>query len=140
MSKHVLVAIDGSPGADRALRSACERFPDGEITALYALDPFGHYRDRRFPDRLGDWHRELGEYAEDLFVEARSIAAEAGVDLRTETTTGDPARVIVEYAAENEVDEILIGAHAATGVVSVLLGSVAEAVVRRSPVPVTVVR
>ncbi|WP_331235290.1 universal stress protein [Natronorarus salvus] len=140
MSKHVLVAIDGSPGADRALRNACERFPAEEITALYALDPFGHYRGRRFPDRLGDWHRELSEYADDLFEDAQTVAAEAGVDLETETVTGDPARVIPEYAAEHDVDEVVIGAHAGTGIVSVLLGSVAEAVVRRSPVPVTVVR
>jgi nucleotide-binding universal stress UspA family protein len=140
MSRHVLVAIDGSPGSKRALRNAFERFPDDEITALYALDPFGHYRDRRFPDSLGDWNRELSDYAEGLFEDARSVAAEHGVDLRTETVTGDPTRVIAEYAAENEVDEVVVGAHAATGVVSVLLGSVAEAVVRRSSVPVTVVR
>ncbi len=140
MDKHVLVALDGSPGSERALRNACERFADDEVTALYALDPFGHYRDRRFPDSLGDWNRELSEYAEELFAEARSTAADHGVDLRTETVTGDPARVIPAYAAENEVDEVVVGAHAATGAVSVLLGSVAEAVVRRSPVPVTVVR
>jgi nucleotide-binding universal stress UspA family protein len=48
--------------------------------------------------------------------------------------------VIVTYADENDVDHVVLGSHGRKGLTRVLLGSVAEAVVRRSPVPVTVVR
>lgn len=53
--------------------------------------------------------------------------------------SGAPARQIVAYAGENAIDLIVVGAHGRTGLSRVLLGSVAEAVVRRAPCPVLVV-
>ena len=58
----------------------------------------------------------------------------------TETVVGRPARTIVDYAEQEDVDAVVIGSHGGEAVGRVLLGSVAETVVRRSPVPVTVVR
>lgn len=49
---------------------------------------------------------------------------------------GDPAKTIVKFAERNDVDLIVMGSHGATGLVRVLMGSVAEEVVRRSPIPV----
>lgn len=49
---------------------------------------------------------------------------------------GNPAEKIVEFAKEKGADLIVMGTHGHTGVVRVLMGSVAEGVVRRSPVPV----
>jgi len=46
----------------------------------------------------------------------------------------------VEYAEESDVDHIVIGSHGRSGVSRILLGSVAESVVRRADMPVTVVR
>jgi nucleotide-binding universal stress UspA family protein len=72
--------------------------------------------------------------------EAEARAEEHGVPVHRETIVGVPSRAIVEWAEENEVDGVVIGSHGREGVSRVLLGSVAETVVRRSPVPVTVVR
>ncbi|MFW6265865.1 MAG: universal stress protein, partial [Halanaeroarchaeum sp.] len=44
------------------------------------------------------------------------------------------------YVEETDVDHVVIGSHGRSGVGRILLGSVAERVVRRSPTPVTVVR
>lgn len=53
---------------------------------------------------------------------------------------GDPATEIVEFAKENKVDLIVLGTHGATGLRRLLMGSVAEGVVRRATVPVMTVK
>ena len=50
--------------------------------------------------------------------------------------TGDPASGIVRLADEDDVDMIVMGTHGRTGLLRVLMGSVAEVVVRRSKCPV----
>jgi len=53
---------------------------------------------------------------------------------------GRPTKVIVEYADDHDIDQIVMGSHGRSGMSRILLGSVAEIVVRRASVPVTVVR
>ncbi len=50
--------------------------------------------------------------------------------------TGEPAAAVVELAKEENADLIVMGTHGRTGFSRVLMGSVAEAVVRRAPCPV----
>jgi universal stress protein A len=56
-----------------------------------------------------------------------------GLDIVTATVTGRPALEIVHYARRHHIDLIVMGTHGRTGVSRALLGSVAEAVVRRAP-------
>ena len=53
---------------------------------------------------------------------------------------GAPFLEIIRYAKENDVDLIVLGTHGRSGLAHVLLGSVAERVVRKSPCPVLTVR
>jgi nucleotide-binding universal stress UspA family protein len=53
---------------------------------------------------------------------------------------GDPSREIVKLAQEEKIDLIIISTHGRTGIAHVLMGSVAEKVVRYSPVPVLSVK
>ena len=53
---------------------------------------------------------------------------------------GYPATSIVEHASRSRVDLIVMGSHGRTGIAHVLLGSVAEAVVRTAPCPVLTLR
>ena len=62
------------------------------------------------------------------------------VPTTTQVRTGQPAEEIVRAASEEEVDLIIISTHGHTGLKHVLLGSVAEHVVRRAPCPVLTVR
>lgn len=61
--------------------------------------------------------------------------AELGPDVHAirRTAFGSPARCIVQYAAQANIDLIVMGTHGRTGFSHALLGSVAEAVVRRAP-------
>ena len=62
-----------------------------------------------------------------------------GVPTIIATSAGDPAEEIVRYAAGHRVDLIVLGTHGRTGVSRVLLGSVAERVLRTAHCPVLVV-
>ena len=55
-------------------------------------------------------------------------------------TMGDPAAEIVRIAAEEGAALIVLGTHGRTGMARLVMGSVAEAVVRRAPCPVLVYR
>jgi nucleotide-binding universal stress UspA family protein len=58
----------------------------------------------------------------------------------TEIVTGLTAKQIVQYAKEHAVDLIVMGTHGRRGVAHLMLGSVAEHVVRTAPCPVLTVR
>lgn len=66
--------------------------------------------------------------------------SDAGTEFTHKLTMGDPATEIVRIAEEEKADMIILGTHGRTGMSRLLMGSVAEAVVRRSPCPVLVYR
>ncbi|MDG5819504.1 universal stress protein [Natronococcus sp. A-GB7] len=136
----ILVPLDDSDPARAALEHTFETFPEADVTALHVVNPsVSAYRSDapyNFPRAV-----ELEEEkAEALFEMAQELADERGRSVETETVVGSPPRGIVEFAEENDVDGIVLGSHGRSGVSRVLLGSVAEQVVRRAQVPVTVVR
>ncbi|WP_231185363.1 universal stress protein [Haladaptatus sp. DYF46] len=140
MAKRILVPVDGSEQATEALSYALEEFPDAEIGVINVIDPIdvGYTSTVGMPGYSEEWYEESKENAEAVFEEAQELADEYGVTLTTKTEVGQPAQTIVDYA--EEFDQIIMGSHGRSGVSRILLGSVAETVVRRSSVPVTVVR
>ena len=135
----VLVAIDTSDPAWKALEYTLESHPDADIHAIHVINPLeGSIGDDVYAYEYLIEAQE--EDAEQLFEAVEEAAGEAGASITRETVVGQPAREIVEYAEEHDVDQIVIGSHGRSGVSRVLLGSVAETVVRRAPVPVTVIR
>jgi universal stress protein A len=70
----------------------------------------------------------------------QEAALPPGIKVRLEAREGSPFYEIIQYAKEIDVDLIVMGTHGHTGLVHVLLGSVAEKVVRKAPCPVLTVR
>ncbi|MEM4782697.1 MAG: universal stress protein [Halalkalicoccus sp.] len=142
MVERVLVPIDESDRSRAALAYALEEHPDASIVVLHVIEP----RELRAYGGIEGWvdAEQMAEQrrarAERIVEDGRTRAEQRGVAVSTEILTGKPSRAIVEYAEDHDVDHVVIGSHGRSGVSRVLLGSVAEAVVRRSPVPVTVVR
>ncbi|MFP9193611.1 universal stress protein [Natronosalvus vescus] len=141
MATHVLVPVDGSPAARKALKYAIEQLSDGTLTLLYVMDPMIEFsRQQAYPGfRLDDEfknEREKGQHVLESLLET----VPDGMSVETELEAGRPAETIVRYADDHDVDQIVIGSHGKRGVARFLLGSVAETIVRRSVVPVTVVR
>jgi len=138
MTKRVLVPIDGSPQSEAALSFAVSEWPDAEITLLNVIDPVeAGYSASVVPSGSEEWYRKARERAAEMFDRARS---EYDRSFSTQTEVGRPSRTIVDVADQSDVDHVVVGSHGREGVQRILLGSVAEHVVRRSPVPVTVVR
>ncbi|MFC4988550.1 universal stress protein [Saliphagus infecundisoli] len=126
MTRRILLAVDGSEPSIAAVEYAFEVFPDAELTAIHVVDELeAHYGGER-----ADGDPEFFEPIADL-------AADHGTEIGTRVASGTPAETIV--AAAEEMDEIVIGSAGRSGVSRMLLGSVAEAVARGSPVPVTIV-
>lgn len=144
MSAHILVPFDESEQSWAALEYALDHHAADRITLLHVIDlleaGYSTPVDATVPGFWEDWFESEKTAADDLFDEAEAAAADAGVDVETETVVGRPARAINEYAEAHDVDQIVMGSHGRSGVTRVLLGSVAETVVRRAPVPVTIVR
>jgi nucleotide-binding universal stress UspA family protein len=117
----ILVATDFSDGATAALRVAID---------------YG----RRLHARLHVLH-VLSRDEYDVTRLLADAVAEAGaeVPVTVASTGGDPAEEIVRYAARHSVDLIVVGTHGRTGVSRLLLGSVAERVVRTTSCPVLTV-
>lgn len=144
MATHVLVPVDDSDRSTQALEFACREYPDAEITALHVLDPGDFYAATGLEGGAMANYEEIQEHhegrAEELLTQATEEAADYGVEIETDHVIGAISRSIVDYAADHDVDHIVIGSHGRTGASRILLGSVAETVARRSPVPVTIVR
>lgn len=138
----VIVPMDGSKQSWTAFDHAVEMFGDGTLVCLRVIDPVqaGYGVGTGAAAAADDWLESQNEAAEEMFDDVREQAAQVGVDIETHVEIGRPARAIEEFAEEQEVDHIVIGSHGREGISRVLLGSVSEKVVRRSPVPVTVVR
>ncbi|AEH39376.1 universal stress protein [Halopiger xanaduensis] len=139
MSERILVPYDGSDPAEAALEFAFETFPDAGVTALYVVPvPEGYWQAFGAAEEID---RKRGrKRGEEILEEATAIAREHDRNLETVIETGKPDQMIVSQAEEEEYDTVVIGSHGREGVSRILLGSVAENVVRRSPTPVVVVR
>lgn len=91
-------------------------------------------------------HPSIRKFEEELIQGAQTRMAEfqqeyfsALAKVKTEVVLGDAAEQILSYAAENEMDMIIIGTHGRKGLDRILFGSVAEKVVKSSPIPVLVI-
>lgn len=130
MTTRVLVPVDGSDNSWRALEHAVDHYDSADVTVLHVIEP------------ATDSKRETKkkQRAADLLERAKEIAADSETTVQTDTRTGEPAETIVEYATDSDVDVIVMGSRGRSGLSRLLLGSVAEYVVRRSPTPVAVIR
>lgn len=128
----ILFATDFSPQSDRAYRfaRALARDTGARLVAVHVIapPPFVTYREVERATEAADGYRDE--------LEARLRALSADCQLRE----GDPAAEILAAADEVGSDVIVMGTHGRTGMARVLLGSVAEAVLRRAPCPVLTVK
>jgi nucleotide-binding universal stress UspA family protein len=136
MGKHVLVPVDGSDNAEEALAFALDEHDGKTVTILHVIDPMeGDYE----PDETsGDAVRRSEQIERD--VEAMLEAAEFDGTVEFVTREGHPADEIIAYVDDEEIDQVVMGSRGLSGVKRLLLGSVAETVVRRADAPVNIVR
>ena len=124
-------AAPGAPGGPAAPESRAGIPPAPRATLILAHVVHSHARDATTYLRA-DAEAYLEEVARPL--------AERGFDVQTLVVEGEPAEAIRGAAAESGADLIVMGSHGHSQVRHFLLGSVTEAVIRGSEIPVLVVR
>ena len=142
--KRILVAIDGSENALRAVKVACEisKNNKAQLTILHVMTiPAAVYSaDVPVPfDRIEEEARRKGEK---FMTAATSLAEEKGIGPKTAIIQhmDSPVRAITEYAEKNDIDLIVVGTRGLGGFKRLLLGSVASGVVHYAHCSVVVVR
>jgi len=133
MFQRILIPTDFGAAGAAAIRLARSHFPHAERTLFHALDP------KALAASLtgsvsADADREERERAALTALEAQARPGEScGIAI------GAAADAIVQRAKALNVDLIVMGTHARTGIAHFLHGSVAEAVIRHGRVPVLIV-
>ena len=138
----ILVAVDGSKNADKALAKAKQigTALNSEITIIYVMEdimahPYVHIKD--YDGSLNDAFREQGmkvlEAAMDDFKDYSG-------KVETLIERGNPGVRIVEVAEEGDYSLIIIGSRGLSAVSRAMLGSVSNKVVIRSKISVLIVK
>ena len=86
------------------------------------------------------WYDRMKEWADEICADATEQATDYDCEITTATEISRPARAILEYADEHDIKHIVIGSHGREGVSRLVLGSIAERVMRQAPILVTIVR
>jgi nucleotide-binding universal stress UspA family protein len=132
----ILVPVDFSETSDAALHYAIEmgRVFGARLYLLHVPGETGEHFEANFP--IGQFTTVGRERL------ANELASEESALLRPEYAIriGTPVDEIIRYAGARDIDMIVMGTHGRTGVAHLLMGSVAEQVVRRAPCPVLLVR
>jgi nucleotide-binding universal stress UspA family protein len=136
----ILVPTDFSPPSDRALEHArvLARRSGASIHLLHVLEDLvdtASFGTEVFVPDAPEIHAARLQAARERLT-ARANAAAGDPPVTTEVVVGAGARTIVRYAAEQPFDLIVMGTHGRTGLAHLIMGSVAEAVVRTANCPV----
>ncbi len=135
----ILLPNDGSEASMRALEQVLQRGIAGlELHLLNIQLPVdGNVRSFVNTEELNAYHLEEG-LAELAAARARLDAA--GLVYQQHVLVGHPADMIRRFADENGFDEIVMGTHGRTGLLQLLMGSVATEVSQKAKTKVTLVR
>ncbi|HHT9135325.1 MAG: hypothetical protein A3C38_06435 [Planctomycetes bacterium RIFCSPHIGHO2_02_FULL_50_42] len=140
--KKILCPVDYSDCSAKALRYAAG-LALKDSAKLYLM----HVIDKRVYDYGGPVYEaqlspdaEVIEHLKEKLGESVPKEIRGDIDVETIVTVGVPAQEIVNAADDKEVDVIVMGTHGRTGIAHVVMGSVAENVVRKALCPVLTVR
>ncbi len=139
--KKMLCPVDYSVCSQEAFKYAAHiaRTESAKLYLVHVIDirSFGHESplDSDVPKPSEDAIRRIKE---DLVTKAADEVE--GVEIESVVVVGVPVELILSVAKEKEVDMIVMGTHGRTGVPHIIIGSVAENVVRKAPCPVLTVR
>ncbi|MGD9786984.1 MAG: universal stress protein [Sulfuricellaceae bacterium] len=146
MYKRILVAVDGSDTSEHALREAISlaRDQQARLRIVYAIETVNINAGSEFspPPDMEKWWADAGR---EILDKARNQAQEAGVEAETRLIEIDKLGegvpdAIVEDARAWPADLVVAGTHGRTGLAHLLMGSVAEGIVRHCRTPVLLVR
>ncbi len=134
-AKHILCPIDFSASSQAALVFATSLAKDNqaELHLVHVYDEPFAYTDEDSDVPPADLKAEHERWE-------RVQPAVPGVVCKRAFIVGQPVGTLLEYARSNDIDLIVMGTHGRTGLTRLLMGSVAEAVLRRATCPVLTIK
>ncbi len=146
MYRRILVPVDGSNISNVALREAIQSVSDrnAELRVVHVIEDVAPMWDVEFLN-INEIREGLRQTGRRVLAKAEAVARDAGIKTETKLVETSPpgARIASMIAAEARAwpaDLIVIGTHGRRGMDHLLMGSVAEGVVRLSSVPVLLIR
>ena len=143
MNNIFLVAVDGSPGSKNAIDFAAERANRGgeKIIVAYVIEwsPYSFNTPEENAQRHKRREEEIERATTTIVDPVAAELKEAGLDVETVVSHGNPSQTVVELATSRDVAQIFIGRTGESGLKTMLFGSVVANLVQTSTVPVTVV-
>jgi nucleotide-binding universal stress UspA family protein len=144
MFSRILVAVDGSPFAERALEHAVDLSKKYNAKLIIV-----HVVLRRFyavtPSEAGVlattvFVKEMESEGKKIITKSEALAKAAGAEYECKLVQGVPADELVKIAQKEKVDLIVIGSRGLTEVRAFLLGSVSDKVSHHSKCPILIVK
>jgi len=147
MYKHILIPIDGSPTADKAIEAGIEfaRGARAKVTLFTAVPEYQPPGDAELMARraisLWDHERISGENAQAILRPAAERLRAAGVECATAyAECNRPHEAIIDAAHSHGCDLILMSSHGRRGLSELWHGSETQAVLKHSEIPTLVYR
>ena len=145
LMKQIVTALDFSDASDAVLKAAMAMAVSLQATLhiVHVLEPQPSYTaygmtPEEFP-AIQLFQEESQKRAEAKLKEALSTARGQVADVRTELMMGSPLHAIIDYVKDKSVDLVVIGTHGHGAVAALLIGSVAEGLVRKAICPTLVI-
>jgi nucleotide-binding universal stress UspA family protein len=146
MFKHILLATDGSAASENAAQLAVDlaRTHGARLTAVYVADPYPFLSiGQSNPLGFQSYMAAAQQHAAEAHARVAALCSQGGESVvlqarMVENVTA--ASGIVQLAADEGADLIVVGSHGRSGIARLMLGSVAGKVVAESPIPVLVAR
>jgi nucleotide-binding universal stress UspA family protein len=146
MYKRIIVPVDGSPTANKALVAALQLARDsgGRVRLIHVVEELAFVDGYdMYGGQTGELLQVMREAGDKVLDAALEIARSAGVDADKQLFDRFGERlgeVVANAAREWNADLIVLGTHGRRGIGRVLLGSGAEQIIRLAPTPVLVIR
>jgi nucleotide-binding universal stress UspA family protein len=140
--KKILFPIDLSQSSSKIVpfvHSLASRY-EARIHLLFVARVFDYFTSMYVPHpSVSQFEKEVLEGAEKRLYEFADESFKNFPGTKTKVVAGDPSDEILNYISEHGIDLVVMGTHGRKGLDKIIFGSVAERVVKASPVPVMVV-
>ncbi|OPY00542.1 MAG: hypothetical protein A4E61_01982 [Syntrophorhabdus sp. PtaB.Bin184] len=142
MFKKILCPVDFSEFTKDVITCAADisKQYGAELHVLHVipnLTYFTPYESFLTPENLVAMEKNIQDEVDRDF---KKVLGEVGIDVRKVVRTGVAFVEIIDYAKTEGIDLIVMGTHGRSGIEHILIGNVAEKVVRKSPCPVMTIR
>lgn len=144
MYQHILVPIDGSPTSELALKEALKfaQQQNAQLELVHVLQDIWYF-DEGSMLNYAELLESMRSSGKKILAQAQILAQQTGITVKIKLLEAGGERiasVIVEEAKRCSAELIIIGTHGRSGFSRLLLGSIAEGVVRTSHIPVLLIR